>query len=93
MDVGQAVIYKGPYAQVSDEESHIFPRGERIAVCERTFRLLTTGPYKDDFIGISPAVPKEPVTWCAPVGNRRPVQETKGGSYQGSSCAGSDCCR
>lgn len=92
MDVGQAVIYKGPYTQVSDEEGHVFLRGERIAVCERTFRLLTTGPYKNDFIGISPAVPKEPVTWCAPAGTRRPVQETKGGSHQGSACTGPDCC-
>lgn len=92
MDVGQAVIYKGPYTQVYDEEGHVFPRGERIAVCERTFRLLTTGPYRDDFIGISPAVPKEPVTWCAPAGTRRPAQETKGGFYQGGACVETDCC-
>ncbi|QBQ56123.1 methyltransferase domain-containing protein [Nitrosococcus wardiae] len=92
MDVGQAVIYKGPYTQVHDEEGHVFPRGERIAVCERTFRLLTTGPYNDDFIGISPAVSQEPVTWCAPAGTRRPAQETKGGIHQGGSCAESGCC-
>lgn len=92
MDVGQAVIYRGPYTQVSDEEGHVFPRGERIAVCERTFRFLTTGPYKDDFIGISPAVPQEPVTWCAPAGTRRPPQETKGGIHRGGSCVESGCC-
>jgi ubiquinone/menaquinone biosynthesis C-methylase UbiE len=92
MDVGQAVIYKGPYTQVYDEEGHMFPRGERIAVCERTFRLLTTGPYKDDFIGISPAVPKEPAAWCAPVGTRRLVQETKGGDHKDSSRTESSCC-
>ncbi len=93
MDVGHAVIYKGPYTQVFDEEGHIFPRGERIAVCERTFRLLTTADtYKNDFIGITPAIPKEPTVWCAPVGTRRSAQDTKGGSYKDSACTESGCC-
>jgi hypothetical protein len=92
MDVGQAVIYRGPYTQVYDEEGHVFRRGERIAVCERTFRLLTRDPYRDDFIGISPAVLKEPTPWCAPVGTRRSVQETKGGSHKDSSRTKSSCC-
>ena len=29
-------------------------RAARVAVCERSFRLLTEGPYRDDFIGINP---------------------------------------
>lgn len=91
LDLGQAVIYRGPYAVVTDDEGHVYPRGERMAVCERTFRLLTEGPYRDDFIGISPCTAQEPVSWCAPAGTRRPAAETKGAVVTGA-CASSGCC-
>ncbi len=78
LDVGQAVIYQGPYASVSDDEGHFYPRGARIAVCERTYRLLTTGPYREAFIGINPGTPRAAVPLCAPAGTRRPAAETKG---------------
>lgn len=92
IDRGHAIIYRGPYSEVRDEEGHIFPRGERIAVCERTFRMITEGPYKDDFIGIEPYVFQEPVAWCAPPGTRRPVQVSKGGRQLVSDCEGGRCC-
>ncbi len=94
LDRGQAVIYRGPYAEVRDEEGHVFPRGERMAVCERTYRLLTGAgsPYGADFIGISPATPREATPWCAPPGTRRPAAETKGAQHDGSGCTGNDSC-
>ncbi len=93
LDFGHAVIYRGPFASVSDDEGHVFPRGERMAVCERTFRFLTEGPLKNDFIGIAPAVPRDPpATWCLPGGTRRPAAETKGGSYTAACCGGGSCC-
>ena len=92
MDVGHAVIYRGPYASVNDDEGHVYLRGERMAVCERTFHLLTEGPYKNDFIGITPALPRAPVAWCAPAGTLRPAQETKGGNYSGGGCDAPACC-
>jgi len=85
LDVGQAVIYRGPFAEVRDDEGHVFPRGERMAVCERTFRLLTEGPY-------APERPGEPVPWCAPAGTRRPPSETKGGRHSGACEPGGGCC-
>ena len=91
MDVGHAVIYRGPYAEIRDDDGHIFPRGERMAVCERTFRFLTSGPYKDDFIGITPAVLHDAVPWCAPAGTIRPASETKGAAYRGGSTT-AGCC-
>ena len=90
LDYCHAVIYRGPYAEVRDEEGHIFPRGERIAVCARTYRMLTEGPYQNDFIGIAPAVLPEPKPWCAPPGTRRAPAVTKVASHE-SSC-GSGCC-
>lgn len=91
LDVGQAVIYKGPFAEVRDDEGHIYPRGERIAVCQRSFDFLTQGPMKEDFIGINPAVPKPARSFCAPAGTRRPVAETKGGSHSSDSPGGACC--
>ena len=90
IDRGQAVIYKGPYQQVEDDDGHIFPRGERMAVCERTYRFCTEGPYRDDFIGITPAEEIQPVSFCAPPGTKRPATETKGGQH--SNTTTSSCC-
>lgn len=92
LDIGQAVIYRGPYDQVVDDEGHIFPRGERMAVCERTYRFLTTGPLKDDFIGINPPQPQAAVAWCAPTGTTRPASVTKGGSHNANCCNSNSCC-
>ncbi len=89
LDRGHAVIYKGPFSEVRDDEGHVFPRGERMAVCERTYRQLTEGPYSQDFIGITPPQPAEAKPWCAPPGTRRPPSETKGASHgagEGSCC-------
>ena len=92
LDRGHAVIYRGPYAEIRDDEDHVFPRGERIAVCERTFRFLTEGPFKSDFIGIEPLTLAEPVPWCAPAGTRRPAAVTKGGRQRVECGAGGSCC-
>ena len=88
LDVGHAVIYRGPYSEVYDDEGHVYPRGQRIATCARSFELMTQGVYGDDFIGITPKTLKEPTSWCAPAGTVRPASETKGGSHSGAS----ECC-
>lgn len=71
LDKGHAVIYRGPYSEVRDDEGHVYRRGARMAVCERTYRLLTGGAYRDDFIGLAPADAGEPVPGCAPAGSPR----------------------
>ncbi|XSG84453.1 MAG: methyltransferase domain-containing protein [Methylohalobius sp. ZOD2] len=91
IDYGHAVIYKGPFDKVYDEEGHVFCRGQRMAVCERTFRMLTKGPYREDFIGIAPAQIGEGKPWCAPAGTVRAPTETKGGTSSGGNSE-SCCC-
>ncbi|HIF52003.1 MAG TPA: methyltransferase domain-containing protein [Thiotrichaceae bacterium] len=91
IDKGHAVIYRGPYSFTVDDEGHEFPRGERMAVCERTFNVLCNEPYKDDFIGIIPAVEPEPKAWCAPTGTKRPAAESKGGLHS-ISASDTACC-
>lgn len=90
IDRGHALIYKGPFRSVWDDEGHEFKRGERMAVCERTFRYFTTGPMQEQFIGIEPAELWSPRAWCAPAGTLRPAQETKGANHAAADSAG--CC-
>ncbi|MFK8067604.1 MAG: methyltransferase domain-containing protein [Gammaproteobacteria bacterium] len=91
LDYGHAVIYKGPFKEVYDDEGHVYPRGKRIAVCERSFDLLTGGFYGDQFIGITPTVKTEPRNWCHPAGTLRMPAETKGGSHSGGVSEASCC--
>lgn len=92
LDYGHAVIYRGPFAEVRDEEGHIFPRGERIAVCARTYKALTTGQHQDSFLGVAPVILGEPRAWCAPPGTRRPAGVTKGGGVIAACGTDSNCC-
>ena len=62
-----------------------------MAVSERTFNFLTTGPMKDDFVGIAPKELKEPTSSCCLSGTKRPAEETQGGQ-QMSTTASESCC-
>jgi SAM-dependent methyltransferase len=53
----EAVLYKGPWKQVTDDDGHVLRRGERTAVCRKTFEILTRAPYRDSVIGVPPLVP------------------------------------
>ena len=50
----QAVIYKGPWKSVVDDNGHKLLRGERMAVCDKNFKLYTSGPYAGDILPVSP---------------------------------------
>jgi SAM-dependent methyltransferase len=52
----QAVVYKGPWKQVQDDDGHVFCRGERMAVCDKTYQILTNpnSPYAKNIIPIPP---------------------------------------
>jgi len=105
LERGQAVIYQGPWSQVKDDDGHVLRRGQRMAVCDKTFTLLTdpAGPYAGRIV---PVLPREEVPLesakpfaCRTSGLRHP-RETKGEDYRdtllsdGPSCATSDgsCC-
>ena len=96
LEKNQAVIYKGPFSHVKDDDGHVFIRGERSAVCEKTFKLMQREPYADLFYFVEPSVPvTERIMWLAEDCGvrRRDPQETKKGApklttdpSQGSSC-------
>jgi catechol 2,3-dioxygenase-like lactoylglutathione lyase family enzyme len=53
------VIYKGPFAELKDDEGHVFPRGHRVAICSRTAGVLLRSPAASQFTflaGGGPAV-------------------------------------
>jgi len=87
--------------QVEDDDGHRFSRGERIAVCDKTFRLLQTGPYDGLFLPVEPR-DEIPFSEAAPFdcrrSNRRHPRETKGDDCRlttGASDrfgASGDCC-
>lgn len=92
IDKGHAVIYRGPFAEVYDDEGHVYLRGQRMAVCERNFNLLTSGVFGDDFIGITPQVESAGKLWDCRPGTIRAAAETKGGVHQNNNCCGSGGC-
>src|SRR5262249_24475817 len=50
----QAVIYRGPWKRVIDDDDHVLPRGVRVAVCEKTFQIYSKPPYGDQFVLVPP---------------------------------------
>lgn len=50
MDYGDAVIYPGPWKEVYDDDGHKFIRGERMALCHKTYEVMSNAPYSDQFI-------------------------------------------
>ncbi|MFH1922085.1 MAG: methyltransferase domain-containing protein [Planctomycetota bacterium] len=102
LERNQAVIYRGPFKNAEDDDGHVYPRGERMAVCDKTFRLLGREPYADMFERIEPYEPV-PIGAAKPFDCRRAEhrhpQETKSHSFvvatnsQGPSCdADGGCC-
>ncbi|MGK7938646.1 MAG: methyltransferase domain-containing protein [Crocosphaera sp.] len=94
----QSILYKGPWKQVQDDDGHIFCRGERMAVCDKTYQILTQveSPYQKDIIGLPPyqEIPLEEATEfsCKNKAIRHP-KETKGSNYHlTKTTETSDCC-
>jgi arsenite methyltransferase len=99
----QAVIYKGPWQQVKDDDGHLYRRGDRVAVCDKTFQLLTqpNSPYAKDIIPVEPyqeiSLDQAQKFDCKRSTIRDP-KETKGADYQRTqttdapSCSSSSCC-
>lgn len=93
----QAVVYKGPWKQVQDDDGHVFCRGERMAVCDKTYQILTNtnSPYVKDII---PIAPYENITLesaqefsCKSKAIRHP-RETKGSEYNLTNTSNESCC-
>ena len=99
----QAVIYKGPFLKVLDDDGHAMERGKRYAVCDKTFQLLNRAPYRNHFAFVEPLaeIPLSEATPfdCDGMKLRHP-RESKGQDYVATTDAancravgeGTDCC-
>jgi len=54
LDHHQAVIYKGPWKSVVDDDGHTLRRGEPMAVCQKTFDIYTSAPYAEQVVPLPP---------------------------------------
>jgi SAM-dependent methyltransferase len=93
-EANQAVIYRGPWKQVLDDDGHVLKRGERAAVCAKTFRLLTSAPYAAEIIPVPPRIEipesERALFDCSRSAPRHP-RESKGLEYRATTEA-SACC-
>ncbi len=90
----QAVIYRGPFREVLDDDNHRMERGVRYAVCDKTYNLYRKAPYREFFEFIEPLkdIPlgeAKPFD-CSRTARRHP-KETKGRDYKATTEA-STCC-
>ncbi len=87
LERNQAVIYKGPWKQVMDDDGNILHRGQRMAACDKTFKIYTSenSPYREDLLPVEPLeeIPLESagVFDCCRSKVRHP-RETKGADYR-----------
>jgi SAM-dependent methyltransferase len=94
-DHNEAVIYNGPWSEVRDDDGHVLRRGERSAVCRKTFGIYTSAPYASHVTPVRPLVevPAEaaPRFDCSRDSLRSP-RETKQGALRADAKPGESCC-
>jgi arsenite methyltransferase len=95
LDCNQAVIYRGPWRKVEDDDGHTLVRGQSMAVCEKTFGIYTSAPYAADIIAVPPrdAVARDNASAfdCSRDSVRHP-RETKGLEYRATVSSNGNCC-
>ena len=101
LERNQALIYRGPFKKVEDDDGHIYRRGDRMAVCDKTYRLLQQAPYEGMFAAID-SRETIPLEVARPFNCRRNAKrdprETKGHAYDatteapGGGCCDEPCC-
>jgi len=101
LERNQALVYRGPFKKVEDDDGHVFRRGDRVAVCDKTFGLLQQDPYCEMLATIEPRE-EIPLEQAVPFDCRRSAKrdprETKGMDYDATSdvptvgCNDGACC-
>ena len=91
----QAVIYRGPFKEVLDDDNHRMQRGQRYAVCDKTYNLYHKAPYQDSFEFVDPIIEVPPTEAkpfdCSRTSLRHP-KETKGQAYDATTEGNNKCC-
>lgn len=97
LDQKHAVVYRGPWREVVDDDGHVLRRGVRTAVCEKTFGIYAREPYRPHVDLIEPhvLVPPEqaPPFPCSAAPILRDPRETKGEDYHLTTDAVAPACK
>ena len=97
-DHHQAVIYKGPWKSVEDDDGNVLQRGVRTAVCAKNFEIYSRQPYASQ---IEPIAPAQAVTQPQPFNCQEPAvrdpnltKKNSGSTKSGgiTIISGGDCC-
>ncbi|MGB5037807.1 MAG: methyltransferase domain-containing protein [Blastocatellia bacterium] len=95
LERNQAVIYRGPWKKVIDDDGHVLERGKRMAVCDKTFGIYGREPYADQVVRVAPydEIPLEEASQfdCRRTAVRD-ARETKGLDYHVTDLSGPECC-
>ncbi len=108
LERNQAIIYKGPFKSVIDDDGHLMERGKRYATCDKTYQIYKRAPYAEFFECVEPLL-EIPVEEAGPFDCSRTVprdpRETKGLNYnatiaspgpngdsKGTCCGDTPCC-
>src|SRR5438067_216385 len=91
----EAVIDRGPFKEVLDDDGHRMQRGKPYAVCDKTYNLYKKAPYREFFEFVDPIVDlslaeAKPFD-CSRTILRHP-KETKGQDYDVTTEANNKCC-
>jgi len=81
IEAGDALIYKGPFTIILDDQGNQFERGQRVAVSEEVFQEITQGELAEQFIAI-PANACCKAEYDLPEGSLRLASESKGVEHQ-----------
>jgi ubiquinone/menaquinone biosynthesis C-methylase UbiE len=94
LERNQAVVYRGPFKEVLDDDGHRLERGRRYAVCDKTFRIYGRAPYREHFELIEPLTPiplEEARPFACDGARLRHPRETKGEGYDATTEATGTC--
>lgn len=95
LERNQAVVYRGPFKKVEDDDGHIYQRGQRMAVCDKTYQLLNQKPYQGMFDAVEPRVDiplNEAPSFDCRRSKLRDSRETKGLDYDVTTASQGPCC-
>ena len=91
----EAVIYNGPWKEVVDDDGHVYQRGQRTAVCRKTFQILRQEPYGSAITPVQPLVEipaDDAALFDCTRNERRDPMETKSGIVRADVAPNDDCC-
>lgn len=95
LDHNEAVIYRGPWKSVTDDDGHVLRRGEPMAVCRKTFEIYNREPYAGQIVAVpsrQDVSEDEAQPFSCQHSAVRDPRKTKGNSFHDTQLPKDSCC-